>query len=338
MNRSTISGIAQPCCMPPAQRLLAAAVGVFGLAVATYLEAGTIAATPLALAAAVPGAVPSFPAVTLASQLSACAHVLLVAATVLYVAHLWATARVFGLWASALAMAGACGLVGALLAHARELLGKMPGVAPMFSSLAEVMSLFCALTVIVYLAMEWAYRTRAAGAFVMPVVAAASLLQAWLGNNEHALRGHPELLRSYWLAAHALSSYIAYGAFAAAGALGALFLVRAERAAGLVPAGAAFAPAALERMMQQAVLVGFALFSFAAVSGSVAAGAQWERWAWSPKESGALLLWINYGAYLYACHARQWRGARAAWWCIAGCALTLLCFVAAHRYPAVLHA
>jgi cytochrome c-type biogenesis protein CcsB len=275
----------------------------------------------------------------LSYQLTAYANILLIGATVLYISHLWLTARAFGLWASGLAVAGALGLVAALIVHATEVYVSHATSVPMFASLSEVMSLFSAITVILYLAMERAYGTRSAGAFVMPVVAAAAMLEAWLVSNEQALHGNPAILRSYWVAAHVVANFIAYGAFTMAAAMGAMFLLRRDDGSDSANgAPGVFTLAAIERLMHQAIVLGFALFSLAIVLGSVAARAQWGRyWSWDPKETGVLLLWLSYLGYFYCHYIVKWRGARMAWWSIAGFALTMFCFLGVNRYFSVLH-
>lgn len=113
----------------------------------------------------------------LSHRLIGYANLLLLISSVLYLAHFCLKARVLGRWATALAALGALGLVAGLLVHTAKSYGLQPNPPDFFTSLSEVMTLFCAFTVILYLVMEKVYRTRSAGAFVMPIVAAAVLFE-----------------------------------------------------------------------------------------------------------------------------------------------------------------
>ncbi len=106
------------------------------------------------------------------------ANILLIGSTILYIAHLWVTSPAVGLWATGLATVGALGLVVGLVALGTETYFlQRTGHAPL-TGLYQVMLLFSAMTVVIYLVMERIYRTRSAGAFVMPIVVAAVLFGA----------------------------------------------------------------------------------------------------------------------------------------------------------------
>lgn len=256
------------------------------------------------------------------------AHLLLAGSTVLYVAHLWRRAGALGLWASCLAALGALGLFGALALRAAE--GRaLQGVAHIpLASLDEVMALFSGFTVLIYLGMERAYRSRAAGAFVMPVVLGAVLFQAWLGSQQRGAAGNLPLLLSYEVRAHMLATLMAYGAFTVAAAMGVLYLLRQHAELHGPALGYDMRVlhdlARTERLMHRAVLLGFPLFSAAIVLGVMAARNAWGRyWAWDPKETWSLVVWATYGGYLYWHYLHGWRGRRMAWWAIAGFALAV---------------
>jgi len=109
-------------------------------------------------------------------------NLLLFVSAVLYVSHLWFRSKAVGQWASLLAGLGAGA---SLLALAMGRIGIGWGLNPLY----EMIALFGALTVLIYLMMERVYRTRAAGAFVMLVVTGAVLFQIRLAGNETAISG-----------------------------------------------------------------------------------------------------------------------------------------------------
>lgn len=261
-------------------------------------------------------------------------NLLLVASTILYVTHLWFTSEIVGRWASLLAGLGALASILALTTRWVEIaFMDRPGHFAL-NSLYEMVALFGALTVVIYLVMERVYRTRAAGAFVMMIVLSAVMFQIWLASHETAIPGsHTRIFRAYWMYAHVLGSFVGYGAFAIAAAMGLAYLVRTQslglgalaRAVGIrsLPA-----PKRIERQMHRAVMIGFPVFALATGLGSIWAYEAWGRyWAWDPKETWALFVCLIYASYFVFHYVNHWSGTRMAWWSIAGFAITVFCFL-----------
>lgn len=261
-------------------------------------------------------------------------NLLMIASTVLYVSHLWFVSESVGRWASLLAGLGALASILALTTRWIEVIWLHRPGHFVFNGLYEMVALFGALTVVIYLVMERVYRTRSAGAFVMMIVFGAVLFQVWLASNETALPGsHIRVLRSYWMHAHVLGSFIGYGAFAVAAAMAIAYLVGTQpqgigalaRAIGIrsLPM-----PERLERLMHHAIMLGFPVFAAATLLGAFWAYEAWGRyWAWDPKETWALMVCLIYATYFYFHYVNHWTGRRMAWWSIAGFAITVFCFV-----------
>ncbi len=268
------------------------------------------------------------------------ANLLLIGSTILYVAHLWFTAPAVGLWATGTAAVGALGLVAGLVARATE---HHTGQIPLIG-LSEVMSLFIAMTVVIYLAMERAYRTRSAGAFVMPIVAIAVLFEAWLVSDYLVSPGNRlPLLRSYLIHIYVLANLLAYSAFAVAAAVGVMYLLRQHVETHPLAPGFALRErlglAPIARLLHLAIFLGFAVFSCATLLGIALAHEAGEPfWAWDAKKTAALLVWIWYFGYFYLHYGKKWRGMRMAWWAILGFALTVYGFLGLNLFLPVLHA
>lgn len=261
------------------------------------------------------------------------AKLLLLGSTLLYVAHLWWAGRALGRWASGLALVGALGLLGSVLLGGSESGASGGGGHVALTSLREVMALFSAFTVLIYLVMERAYRSHSAGAFVMPLVAAAVLLEGWLSASQQpAVLGPALILRSYEVRAHVTSDFIGFGAFAVAAALGVMVLLRerAQRAG----AGAGFALRVLpslartEQLMHLVIGFGFPLFTIGIALGMhIAHTVSGRFWTGSAKEIWALLVWCAYAGYFFLHYALRWRGVRMAWWLLAGFCLSAVGFL-----------
>jgi cytochrome c-type biogenesis protein CcsB len=282
-------------------------------------------------------------------QLLGYANLLLIASTVLYVGHLWFTSETVGRWASGLAAAGALASLLALSTRWLEAYYlQQPGHFSL-NSMYETVALFSTITVVIYLVMERVYRTRSAGAFVMLIVFSAVLFQVWLAANDQAIPGsRVRILKSYWMYAHVLGNFIGYGAFAVAAAMGAAYLIRTcdvSATGGFSSFVVLPEPERLDRLMHNAILLGFPVFTLATILGSVWAYQSWGRyWAWDPKETWALLVWVTYASYFLIRYVGRWCGRRMAWWIIAGFALTAFCFLGVnalwpgrHAEPVVLH-
>lgn len=276
-------------------------------------------------------------------ELISYANLLLIGSTILYVAHLRFRARSVGRWATGLSAIAALGLVTGLVARGAETYFMHPGGYISLTNLPEVMSLFSAITVVIYLTMERVYRTRSGGAFVMPIVAAAALFQARLVSIDQVASGvHFPILRSYWIHAHVLANFMGYGAFAVAAAMGVMHLLR--RDAENHPAAQGFAIRSLpdlpriDRWMHQSISLGFPLFSFATILGIASANEAWGRyWAWDPKETGTLIVWMVYASYFYLHYAKKWRGVRMAWCAIIGFGLAAFCSLGVNLFFSGLH-
>lgn len=258
------------------------------------------------------------------------ANLLLLGATLLYVAHLWWPGRALGRAATGLALFGALGLLGSLLAFSTETWGqRLSGHLPLTGQ-REVMALFSACTVLIYLVMERAYRSRSAGAFVMPLVAAAVLFDGWLSASEQpAVIRAALVLRNYELRAHVMSDFIGFGAFAVAAAMSVMLLLRERADRGGARAGFAMrllpASARSEQLMHQVIGFGFPFFILGTLLGMhIAYGGSGHYMNWSLRESWTLLVGCAYAGYFFLRHACHWRGVRVAWWLLAGFCLSVV--------------
>ncbi|HWJ96500.1 MAG TPA: cytochrome c biogenesis protein CcsA [Telluria sp.] len=271
--------------------------------------------------------------VLVARQLAGYGNLLLVLATLVYLAHLRYRAAAVGAWASALAGLGALAVLDGLWLDGAAAWAH-GGVPSMLAGLQDLMGLFSACTVLLYLVMERVYKSRAAGAFLMPVVAAAVLFGSWLGEGDGgAASAVAPLLRSYVVRAHVLANVLAYGAFtlAAAAAAAALLGARGKRAMPELEAA--------RHVVPLAVGFGLPLLSLAMALGIATAGKAWgSYWSWDPKECATLAVWLAWAGWLWLYYARGWRGVRMAWLALAGFAVTLFGFLGVRLFEAGMHA
>ena len=94
----------------------------------------------------------------------------------------------------------------------------------------------------------------------------------------------------------------------------------------------------LDDVMYKAIAVGFAFFTVATVLGALWAAEAWGGyWSWDPKETWALIVWLNYAAWLHMRLMKGLRGTVAAWWALVGLAVTTFAFLGVNMFLSGLH-
>lgn len=135
-------------------------------------------------------------------------------------------------------------------------------------------------------------------------------------------RGTTEAGGSYWFIYFGLSALIVGGILAARRRI-------AERLPTLE---------VLDDVMYKAIAVGFAFFTIATVLGALWAAEAWGGyWSWDPKETWALIVWLNYAAWLHMRLMKGLRGTVAAWWALVGLVVTTFAFLGVNMFLSGLH-
>ena len=127
---------------------------------------------------------------------------------------------------------------------------------------------------------------------------------------------------SYWLVYFGTSALI----------VGGILLARRRIAERLPPLEV------LDDVMYKSIAVGFAFFTIATVLGALWAAEAWGGyWSWDPKETWALIVWLNYAAWLHMRLMKGLRGAVSAWWALVGLAVTTFAFLGVNMFLSGLH-
>jgi cytochrome c-type biogenesis protein CcsB len=269
---------------------------------------------------------------------------LYVMATLTYFGHLFSGNDFTGKVASSMTWsATAMGMAG-LLIRWREsyLMGLDIGHIPV-SNLYEVFILFSLITALLYLYYEYRYKTRSLGGFVLLVISAAVGFLLWYTFDKHAHEIQPLVpaLNSYWMKIHVPANFVGYGAFSLAAMIGVVFIIQSNAEArhpdGLLAARLP-KPALLEDLMYKAIALGFAFFTLATILGALWAAEAWGGyWSWDPKETWALIVWLNYAAWLHMRLTKGWNGKPMAWWALIGFFVTLFAFLGVNMFLSGLH-
>ncbi|HEY5799097.1 MAG TPA: c-type cytochrome biogenesis protein CcsB, partial [Burkholderiaceae bacterium] len=215
------------------------------------------------------------------------------------------------------------------------LIGADVGHIPV-SNLYEVFILFCMITALFYLYYEGRYKTRQLGAFVMLVVSAAVAFLLWYTVSRGAAEIQPLVpaLQSWWMKIHVPANFIGYGTFALAAMVGTAYLLKSHGY--LVDRLPALE--VLDDVMYKSISVGFAFFTIATILGALWAAEAWGGyWSWDPKETWALIVWLNYAAWLHMRLMKGLRGRVAAWWSVIGLLVTTFAFLGVNMFLSGLH-
>lgn len=223
-----------------------------------------------------------------------------------------------------------------------HMMGADIGYIPV-SNLYEVFILFAVVTALIYLFYERRYQVRSLGGFVLLVISAAVIFQLWYAfeRNAHEIQPLVPALQSYWMKIHVPANFIGYGAFAMAAMIGIAYLLvnwRAEKNpdSGLVKAMPPLTM--MDDLMYKSIALGFAFFTVATILGALWAAEAWGGyWSWDPKETWALIVWLNYAAWLHMRMTKGWSGAPMAWWAIVGLFVTLFAFLGVNMFLSGLH-
>lgn len=269
---------------------------------------------------------------------------LYVMATVAYFIGLFARSPFIEKVGSALTWsATTMGMVG-LMVRWREsyLISYDVGHVPV-SNLYEVFILFSVITALLYLFYERRFRTRSLGGFVLLVISAAVGFLLWYAFDRGASDIQPLVpaLQSYWMKIHVPANFVGYGAFSMAAMIGAAYLLtswaRSEQSQGVM---ATMMPDldVMEDLMYKAIALGFAFFTVATILGALWAAEAWGGyWSWDPKETWALIVWLNYAAWLHMRMMKGWHGRPMAWWAVIGLFVTLFAFLGVNMFLGGLH-
>jgi cytochrome c-type biogenesis protein CcsB len=171
-----------------------------------------------------------------------------------------------------------------------------------------------------FLYFELRYRLGASGLFVM------GLNLLLLGS---ALPRDPKVpalipvLDTPLFELHIIFSFTGYAMFAMAFAAGVLYLLQTRLDSAALPE-----PALLRRVNEEAILLGFCLFTLCMVAGSIWAHIAWGYWfSWNIKAIWSFLVWLFYAGMCHAKFVRRWQGGVYAWLSIAGFGVVLFTYL-----------
>lgn len=236
-------------------------------------------------------------------------------------------------------------IVGLLANLAAIILRMIIAGRPPLSNSYEFLLTFACGIVFVYLFIEYRYKLRSLGAFVMPIVFLILMFIIMsMGPEERIAQAVPPALKSKWLTFHVVTAMFSYGAFAISFGLGIMYLLKLSEEGkgkrsnqqGII----ARFPALdiIDELSYKVVGFAFPLLTLCIITGAIWANYAWGTyWSWDPKETWSLITWIIYAAYLHARLMYGWKGKRAAWMTVFGFVAVLFTFFGVNYFLPGLH-
>ena len=202
-------------------------------------------------------------------------------------------------------------------------LGHVP-----ITNIRESLVFFAWAIVFIYLILEYKYKIRVMGAFIIPLAFIAIVFSLTFPIVSAPL---PDYFKSAWLGIHTTLAFLGDAAFAIAFGVGIMYLIQERQLKSKSP-GAFYrrlpSLEVLDELNYKAVAIGFPLLTLAIVSGSIWANSEWGSYlSWEPKEIWALITWMVYAAYLHARLIAGWRGRKAAYMAVAGFLVVIFTFI-----------
>lgn len=223
--------------------------------------------------------------------------------------------------------------------------GLAAGRVP-WANLYEFAMMGTLLIIAVYLVVLTRLDLRFLGTFITGLV----VVLLGLGATNFYVEVSPLMdpLKSVWLVIHVFVASLATAFFALAFALSVIQLMQSRRER-LVGEGATktgpgflrtFPPSVrLESLAYMFTIIGFILWTFTLIAGSIWAYYAWSRfWGFDVKETWTFVIWVLYAGYIHARATRGWRGNPSAWLAIVGFSAVIFNFTIVNVFFKGLHA
>ncbi|MFH1942449.1 MAG: c-type cytochrome biogenesis protein CcsB [bacterium] len=194
--------------------------------------------------------------------------------------------------------------------------------------------------VLVYIIIQWRYKTDILGVFIFPIVSLAMAYASLSPSVRDSIQPLMPALQSNWLTYHVLTCLLGYAAFTVAFGSSIAYLIKQGekgKSKGGIPDLLPHADL-LEEVIYKANAIGFLLLGIGIVTGSVWANVAWgSYWSWDPKETWSLITWIVYAVFLHARLTKGWKGKRMAVLSIIGFIAVLFTFLGVNFLLSGLH-
>jgi cytochrome c-type biogenesis protein CcsB len=203
------------------------------------------------------------------------------------------------------------------------------GAAPVLG-LKGALSFFAWTIVGAYLIFHLKFRLMILGAFIAPLAACLMIISSTIPGADVSVSPS---LKSLWLTAHVMTSFLGDGMFALTFIAAIMYLIQ-EHQIKNKKFGSLYnrlpSLETLDSISHHSLMYGFPLLTIGMITGAIyAQHALGSYWRWDPKEVWSLITWLLYAALLHERLAVGWRGRRAAFMAIFAFLVLIFSFVGA---------
>ncbi len=212
------------------------------------------------------------------------------------------------------------------------------GYVPL-SNMYESLIFFSWTIVLIYLILEFKYRQKIIGVFIIPFAFLAIALTSIVPDINAKITPLMPALQSNWLTIHVTTCFFGYASFAVSFGVSILYLIR-DGEGSPKEGGSKWLPSTpiLDEINYKSIVIGFPMLSLGIITGAAWANYAWgSYWSWDPKETWSLITWFVYAAFLHARLTRDWRGRKAAILSIVGFAAVLFTYFGVNYIISGLH-
>lgn len=216
------------------------------------------------------------------------------------------------------------------------------GHAPL-TNMYESVVFFAWTIILLYLVIEWKFKTRVIGAFTVPFAVFAMAYASLSTDITTTISPLVPALQSNWLIAHVVTCFIGYAAFTLAAGLATMYLLKTATTTATSAGSSSIitrlpAPNILDDLTHKTMIFGFIWLSAGIITGAVWANSAWGTyWSWDPKETWSLITWFLYAFGLHARYTMGWNGTRIAWLAIIGLAAVIFTYYGVNFLLSGLH-
>jgi cytochrome c-type biogenesis protein CcsB len=255
-------------------------------------------------------------------------------AAFLYIASWVFKKPLLSILATWIALIGVAGNTAGIISRWLESYRLGIGHAPL-SNMYESLVFFSWTLVVIYLVIEYRYKTPIIGAFATPIAFLAMAYASLSPNISDRIQPLVPALKSNWLIAHVITCFFGYAAFAIAFSISLMYLFKQKDKEGKSKLLARFPSFhALDELTHQMVMFGFLFLSIGIITGAVWANSAWgSYWTWDPKETWSLITWFIYATLLHARMMRGWYGKRIAYLSIIGFTAVIVTYFGVNYLP-----
>ncbi|MFV1951571.1 MAG: cytochrome c biogenesis protein CcsA [Nitrospinota bacterium] len=197
-----------------------------------------------------------------------------------------------------------------------------------YTNFSEYMAFFSWTIALTYLIVEFKYRIKDLGSFVIPL---ALLMLIYSNILPEEITPSTGVLR-FWTTLHYTLSFIGYAAFALTFGVGLMYLIQERQLKSKKPGSFYYRLPSLEildDLNHRLIAVGFPLFTLGFVTGSIWVGktkGYYLSWD-SLKTMPLIITWIIYAALFVGRITAGWRRRRAALGAIIGFFMTIITYI-----------